>query len=88
VSVTTPYQLPGVREDIEGLALVACRCITGRFAKLTVRAVSVELCPSGEGHAFIVLFHNIAAFDVSDESAHVLLIILVCCFSTVLWILG
>ena len=65
----------GIREDIKRLALVACRCITGRFAELTVRAVSVELCASGEGHAFIVLFHNIAAFDISNESAHVLLVV-------------
>ena len=41
---------------------------------MTVRAVSVELRPCGEGHALIVLFHNIAAFDGSDESAHVLVI--------------
>src|SRR5437867_12942828 len=60
-----------IREEIECLALVACRCITGRFAELTVRAISVKLCACGEGHASIVLFHNIAAFDVSDDSAHV-----------------
>ena len=54
-----------IPEIIEGLALKAWRCITGRAAELTVRAVSVELRPREEGHALVGFFYNIATFDVA-----------------------
>ena len=70
----------GIREHIQCLARVALRRITRRFAKLTIRAVSIELRPCGEGHAPVVLFHNVTAFDVSDDSAHNLSSFVCCVF--------
>ena len=62
---------PGICDNVEYLAVVAVRCITRRTSELTVRTVSIDRCPRGEGHGLVVLFHNLAAIYISNDAPHV-----------------
>ena len=62
--------MTGVGDDVQGSAGKAGWRVAGIAAELAIRAVAIECRAGGKRHAPVILFHDAAATDGSDDSHH------------------